>query len=76
VPGLGVREKCSNRRPRVVLFLPSEPPTGVGSDIDWAMRCGWAWCGTGACIVMEGCGGLGVMMGGLYAYDEEFTEGA
>jgi hypothetical protein len=25
---------------------------------------------------MEGCGGWEVMRGGLYAYDEEFTEGA
>jgi len=31
--GLGVREKSSNRRPRV-LFWPSEPLIGVGSDID------------------------------------------
>ena len=38
VPGLGVREKFSNRRSRV-LFLPSEPPIGVGSDIDGAIRC-------------------------------------
>jgi hypothetical protein len=35
--GLGVGERCSNRRPRLA-FRPSEPPIGVGSDMDCAMR--------------------------------------
>ena len=76
VVGLGVREKFSNKRPRLLLLRPSEPPIGVGSDIDWVILWAYAWCGVGACIVIEAGGGWDVMIGGLYAYEEEFTDGA